>query len=94
MYERSTTLSRTFLDYPAARRIADAIRAKIEKFRVHMPILRTLCNPGLRERHWRLIGEANGAPIERGPDTSLADMIDAGLHKIGDQLEEIGTFLS
>ena len=94
MYEKSTTLSRTFMDYPSAKRIADTIRSKIEKFRVHMPILKTLCNPGLRERHWRLIGEANGAPIKRGPNTSLADMIDAGLHRIGDQLEEIGATAS
>ena len=95
MFERTTNLSRTFLDYPAARRISETVRAKIEKFRVHLPILHTLCNPGLRERHWKLIGEANGGvEVVRGPETSLADMIEAGLHRIVDQLEEIGATAS
>lgn len=45
-------------------------RSKIEKFRVHMPILHTLCNPGLRERHWEMISKANGGgPISRSPET-------------------------
>ena len=30
----------------------------------------------------------------RGPETSLADMIEAGLHRIVDQLEEIGATAS
>lgn len=50
MHEKTMHLSRFFLDYPAARRISETVRAKIEKFRVHLPILHTLCNPGLRDR--------------------------------------------
>jgi dynein heavy chain len=102
MYEKSSTLSRTFLDHhPSARRIAETIRSKIEKFRVHLPVLHTLCNPGLRERHWALIESANtsqagGKKVElkRGPEVSLADMIEAGLHRIVGQLEEIGATAS
>ena len=103
MYEKSMSLSRTFLDHhPSARRIAETIKSKIEKFRVHLPVLHTLCNPGLRERHWKLIESANNAmhsgskkvEMKRGPDTSLADMIDAGLHRVVSQLEEIGATAS
>ena len=57
MNEKATNLSKTFVEYPAARRIADTIRSKIDKFRIHLPILHTLCNPGLRERHWKLISK-------------------------------------
>ena len=32
--------------------------------------------------------------VIRGPDTSLADMIEIGLHRIVDQLEEIGSTAS
>ena len=68
-----------------------------------MPILHTLCNPGLRERHWQMIGRANagavggsaGSPeICRSPETSLADMIEIGLNRIVAQLEEIGATAS
>jgi len=37
MYSTSCTLSKIFYDTPAARRIADTIRTKIEKFRGHLP---------------------------------------------------------
>ncbi len=104
MYEKSASLSRTFLEHhPSARRIAETIKSKIEKFRVHLPVLHTLCNPGLRERHWKLIEAANAAHsatpkteagLKRGDDTSLADMIEAGLHRIVAQLEEIGATAS
>ncbi len=92
MRESANTLSRSLTEHPAARRIADAVRTKLDKFCAHLPILRTLCNPGLRERHWVLITEvAPGlAGVARGPDTSLADMIDAGLGRVGERLEEIG----
>lgn len=45
-------------------------------------------------RHWELIGQANGGPIQRSPETSLSDMIDIGLHRIVPQLEEIGSTAS
>ena len=36
-------------------------------------------------------GQANGGvEVVRSPETSLSDMIDAGLHRITEQLEEIG----
>ena len=52
-----------------------------------MPILHTLCNPGLRERHWQQIAVANGVDIKRGDDTSLHDMIEAGLNRSGHLLK-------
>ena len=78
MYEKSMSLSRTFLDnHPSARRIAETIKSKIEKFRVHLPVLHTICNPGLRERHWKLIESANAmhsgskkVELKRGPGMS------------------------
>ena len=91
MYSSACDLSKLFSTTPSARRIADTIRTKIEKFRAHMPILHTLCNPGLRERHWQQIEAANGGPIKRNDEkTSLHDMIEAGLNRVVDKLEEIG----
>jgi len=94
MHALTFKLSKIFMDQPAARRISENVRGKIEKFKLNMPILHTLCNPGLRERHWVLIGEALGCDVERDAETSLADMIEAGLGRISDRLEEIGSTAS
>ena len=91
MYSTAMQLSKTFSDAPAARRISETIRGKIEKFRTYMPVLHTLCNPGLRQRHWDQISEANGKKVIHNDQSSLHDMIEAGLHRIVDQLEEIGS---
>ena len=69
MYSTACQLSKTFNDFPAARRISETVRAKIEKFRTHLPVLHTLCNPGLRGRHWNAIGEANGAQVKYDDNT-------------------------
>jgi len=45
-------LTKTFNDQAGPRRIADNVRGKIDKFKQHVPILQTICNPGIRDRHW------------------------------------------
>ena len=64
MYSTAVASGRTFHDIPQARRIAETVRAKIEKFRTYLPILHTLCNPGLRQRHWDEISRALGAEVK------------------------------
>ena len=63
MYKNANDLSQLFADSPAPRRISDAVRSKIEKFKVHLFVLETICNPGLRERHWELMGEELGFEV-------------------------------
>ena len=46
MFRNVNDLSQLFADAPAPRRIADAVRSKIEKFKVHLFVLETICNPG------------------------------------------------
>lgn len=45
-------LAKTLQDTPGAKRIAEMVRAKVEKFRQYVPVLTTICNPGIQERHW------------------------------------------
>jgi len=33
------------------------IKGKLEKFRIHMPLINVLCNPGIKDRHWQLMSE-------------------------------------
>ncbi len=41
-----------FSDIPAARELVVNVRERIEEFRAKMPVIRTLGNPGFRDRHW------------------------------------------
>ena len=74
MYSTACQLSKTFNDSPAARRISETVRTKIEKFRTHLPVLHTLCNPGLRDRHWNAISEANGAVVKYDDSTRYVSL--------------------
>lgn len=83
-------LSKTFHDNPAARRIAEMVRAKVEKFKQFVPVLQTVCNKGLQKRHWDMISELVGTVIVVTSELTLNDMIETGLPKYTAQLEDIG----
>lgn len=52
MWRTMFKLVKTFSDAAAPRRVAESIKAKIDKFKANLPLLACVCNPGLRERHW------------------------------------------
>lgn len=57
MWRTMYKLTKTFGDQPGPRRIADSVKGKIDKFKQHLPILHTICNPGIRDRHWEAVSE-------------------------------------
>ena len=59
MYRTVFKLSKTFGDAPAPRRVADSVKSKIDKFKVHLPLLQIICNPGIRDRHWTQVSVDN-----------------------------------
>ncbi|XP_063858635.1 dynein axonemal heavy chain 3-like isoform X1 [Scylla paramamosain] len=89
MWKTMFKLTKTFMDQVGSRRVAEYVKERIEKFRLHVPVLQCICSPGLRQRHWTQLGEHLGTELNLTPETSLADMIEAGLPKIQRKLEEI-----
>ncbi|XP_050716714.1 dynein axonemal heavy chain 3-like isoform X3 [Eriocheir sinensis] len=89
MWRTMSKLTKTFMDQVGSRRVAEYVKERIEKFRLHVPVLQCICSPGLRERHWTQLGEHLGTELNLTPETSLADMIEAGLPKVQRKLEEI-----
>ncbi|XP_063362018.1 dynein axonemal heavy chain 3 [Cydia amplana] len=87
-------LGKQMFEYPGAKRIADMVRNKVEKFKVLLPVLCGICNKGMRERHWAKISDLIGQPVVHAPETSLADMVEQGVHVFAAQLEEIGQYAS
>lgn len=55
MWQKLYKLAKILYDIPGAKRVAEMIRAKVEKFRQYMPLLQVICNKGLQERHWQQV---------------------------------------
>ncbi|XP_071052042.1 dynein axonemal heavy chain 3 isoform X2 [Onthophagus taurus] len=89
MWRTLYKLSKTFHNNPGAKRIADLARAKVEKFRQFVPVLQTVCNKGLQDRHWKEISKIVGIDLKVSDQSTLNDMIEAGLVKFIPKLEEL-----
>ncbi|XP_045448983.1 dynein axonemal heavy chain 3 [Melitaea cinxia] len=82
-------LGKQLFEFPGAKRIADMVRNKLEKFKQLLPVLCAICNKGMRERHWARISELVGAEVVRTAASTLADMVEQGVHVFGAQLADI-----
>uniref|UniRef100_A0A6Q2XF97 Uncharacterized protein n=1 Tax=Esox lucius TaxID=8010 RepID=A0A6Q2XF97_ESOLU len=56
-------LEKGFVDTPKALHITSSVRAEVEAFKEHIPIVQVLCNPGLRDRHWDAMSAVVGFPL-------------------------------
>ena len=61
----------------------------MEEFREHMPIITTLGNPGLKQRHWDKISEIVGFPIKLDDDLNIQKVIDFGIEEFISKFESI-----
>ena len=73
MYRTVLKLTKTFGDAPGPRRVADSVKSKIDKFKVHIPLLQIICNPGLRERHWEQVKGMSTLLIDIFGETAMPD---------------------
>lgn len=65
------------------------VREQMEEFKEHMPIIQTLGNPGMKERHWEKVSEIIGFPIKVDSELTLEKVIDYGLDEYIDKFEAI-----
>ena len=65
------------------------MKEKVDMFRENMPILHTLFNPGMRDRHWALISEIVGYEISPSEETTLSSIIDMDLKALVGQFEPV-----
>jgi dynein heavy chain len=94
MWRNMHKLAKTFSDRPNPKRSAEITKSKLDKFKQHLPLLQTFCNPGIRERHWDRMSEIVGFDLKPEPTTPLSVMIEYGLDKHLEKLEEIGAAAS
>lgn len=89
MHQQTIQLGTIFAEVPGAKRVADTIRKRIEKFIGFLPLLHAVCNPGLRERHWLQISRNFESPMCPEPETSLSELVSAGLMQFITHIEEV-----
>lgn len=84
-------LSRVLTEVPGARRVAEVVRGKVEKFRQFIPVLQIICTPGLQARHWEAISKIVDVTIIPTDISNLSEMIEYGLLTFIAKLEEIAS---
>ena len=90
MLQTSNKLAITFLNnkIPKSEKIANDIKSELLKFRDNLPVIRSLCNPGLKTRHWddikKLIDMKDFKDNEK-----LSTLISLGISQYKDKLEDI-----
>uniref|UniRef100_A0A182XBB4 AAA+ ATPase domain-containing protein n=1 Tax=Anopheles quadriannulatus TaxID=34691 RepID=A0A182XBB4_ANOQN len=89
MYLAISVLLKELTGSPQAKRVAEQIRMKVEKFKVYLPILESICRQGLCDRHWKQISEELGQEVNPDVHNSLSQMVEIDIVKIQDRLEEI-----
>ncbi|XP_068431186.1 dynein axonemal heavy chain 3 isoform X2 [Clinocottus analis] len=94
MWRTTHKLTKSFSNFPGPCLVAKIFKNKINEFKQHLPILTTICNPGIKDRHWEAISSIVGCAVEPDVSSSLMNMLDMGLSKFSKKLEEIGASAS
>ncbi len=98
MWKLSYRLTKLFNhpDYKCPFRAAVTIKTRLEKFKINLPIIQVLCNPGLKDRHWTMMNEKLGFEITPTADTTLKEMLkyDKILEKHIEELNEVAALAS
>lgn len=89
MSETVQQLIKQLAKNPQARRVAEQVRLKIDKFKVYLPILDAICQRGLGERHWALVSSEMNLTVTPDLYPTLCSMVDIEILRIADRLNEI-----
>lgn len=55
MWKTLHKLFRTFSSFPGPQLVSKTYELKVEHFKAHLPVLKTISNRGIKERHWQQV---------------------------------------
>lgn len=90
MYKTIVKSVRVFAEIEAVQEVAIQIKEQIEEFRPLIPLLLSLRNPGMRQRHWDALKDATGMDIVMTPILTFQDCLNMGIAEHIDKLVDIG----
>ncbi|VUZ52820.1 unnamed protein product, partial [Hymenolepis diminuta] len=74
---------------PSALQIISNMLERVNKFKEVIPVIRILCNPGMRQRHWDVMSRIANRDLTPDSGTSLSKMLQLNLEPFMDQFEGI-----
>ena len=69
-------LIKVFADQIVPRKVAETVKAKLEKFKTFLPLIAALRNVGLRPRHWEQMNAIANMTLTPSTETTLASLIE------------------
>ncbi|XP_019624138.1 PREDICTED: dynein heavy chain 12, axonemal-like isoform X1 [Branchiostoma belcheri] len=69
--------------------VCKTIQVGIRDFKEHIPVIATLCNQGLRDRHWKKMSEIAGFDLTPDSGTTLRKMLKKNLGPFMEQFDQI-----
>jgi len=94
MFRTTFKLSKQLADKRGPYKTASSLLKRVEGFRTDIPVVLTLCNPGMMERHWDQVSELTGYEIKPDEETTLAQLLSLNLNRHMEKMEEIGASAS
>lgn len=88
-YRNIYKIALVFADRELPLKLATITKDQIEAFKVNLPLITTLCNPGFRDRHWKRISDVIGFKFQPDEHTTLSSVLERKLEKYMPKFEEI-----
>uniref|UniRef100_A0A8C5T8B7 Dynein axonemal heavy chain 1 n=1 Tax=Malurus cyaneus samueli TaxID=2593467 RepID=A0A8C5T8B7_9PASS len=75
-----------FKDSPDCQNVAMEFRDKMDDFKQYVPLIQGLRNPGMRDRHWKMLSDQVQAGVELEPSMTFGHCLEL---KLQDHMESI-----
>ncbi|XP_023309976.1 dynein heavy chain 1, axonemal-like [Anoplophora glabripennis] len=89
MYKMMVKLIKVFADIEAVQSVAVQIKNEIDDFKPLIPLIQSLRNPGMRQRHWHKFEEETGITLMWTPIITFNDCLSLGIREHSDLIIKI-----
>ena len=87
-------LVKVFKDTPGCLSVATQVKAQMDDFKPHVPLIMALRNRGMRDRHWNTLEAQLGIPVRPADNISFAEVATQGLEVHLTSIEEVASVAS